>query len=128
MKKKVLLVDDIKEFRALLKIFLSSKYEVITAQDGLDAMAMLEGGLNPDAIVTDLVMPRLDGYQLISQLKNSGPYQNIPIIVLSNVDKAKERIKLKICGVCGYIIKPFNPQELKEGLEKLLNEAMFSYN
>ncbi len=128
MKKKVLLVDDIKEFRALLKLFLSSKYEVITAQDGLDALAMLESGLYPDAIVTDLVMPRLDGYQLISQLKNSGPYQNIPIIVLSNVDKAKERIKLKIGGVCGYIIKPFNPQELKEGLEKLLNEAMFSFN
>lgn len=128
MKKKVLLVDDIKEFRALLKLFLSSKYEVITAQDGLDALAMLESGLNPDAIVTDLVMPRLDGYQLISRLKNNGLYQNIPVIVLSNVDKAKERISLKSSGVCGYIIKPFNPHELKEGLERLLSAAMFCYN
>ena len=128
MKKKVLLVDDIKEFRALLKLFLSSKYEVITAQDGLDALTMLESGLNPDAIVTDLVMPRLDGYQLISRLKNNGPFQNIPVIVLSNVDKAKERLALKRCGVCGYIIKPFNAHELKEGLERLLGEAMFCYN
>ena len=124
MKKKLLLIDDIKEFRALLKIFLSSKYEVVTAEDGLEALSILENGYTPDAIVTDLMMPRLDGYQLISRLKSGDSHNRVPIIVLSNVDKRKEREELLSKGVCGYIIKPFNPHELQEGLDRKLSEAL----
>ncbi len=128
MKKKVLLIDDIKEFRALVKIFLSEKFEVITAKDGMEALAYLENGMVPDAIVTDLMMPRLDGYQLISRLKNDRQYKKIPVIVLSNIDKHKEREELQKCGICGYLIKPFSPNELKEGLEKMLSKAMIYCN
>jgi CheY-like chemotaxis protein len=128
MKKKVLLIDDIKEFRALVKIFLSEKFEVVTAKDGLEALAYLENGMVPDAIVTDLMMPRLDGYQLISRLKNDGHYKKIPVIVLSNIDKRKEREELQKCGISGYLIKPFSPNELREGLEKMLSKAMVYCN
>jgi CheY-like chemotaxis protein len=124
MKKKVLLIDDIKEFRALVKLFLSEKFDVTTAQDGMEALAYLEHGLIPDAIVTDLMMPRLDGFQLISRLKNDAKYKNIPVIVLSNIDRHKDREALSASGISGYIIKPFSPDELKEGLEQMLTRAL----
>lgn len=128
MKKKILLIDDIKEFRALVKIFLSDKFEIVTAKDGLEALAYLENGLVPDAIVTDLMMPRLDGYQLISRLKNNKQYKEIPVIVLSNIDKHTEREKLQQSGICGYLIKPFSPNELRENLEEMLTKALYYQN
>ena len=128
MKKKILLIDDIKEFRALVKIFLSSRYEVITARDGLEALSLLESGLTPDVIVTDLMMPRLDGYQLISRLKNEESFKNIPVIVLSNVDKRQDREELSSKGIYGYLNKPFSPDELREGLYHMLSNALVYCN
>ncbi len=128
MKKKILLVDDIKEFRALLKIILSGNYEVITAEDGEEALSIIESGADPDVIVTDLVMPRMDGYQLISRVKSSDPYNKIPIIVLSDVDKAEKKERLKNTGVTSYLNKPFNTTELREGLGRSLSTALASCN
>ncbi len=128
MKKTILLIDDIKEFRALVKIFLSGHYEVITARDGLEALSLLESGLTPDVIVTDLMMPRLDGYQLISMLKNQETYKKIPVIVLSNVDKHSDREELSNKGVYGYLTKPFSPDELRDGLSNMLSNALVYCN
>jgi len=126
MKKKVLLVDDIKEFRSLVKIILSGSYDVVTAADGEDALKIIENGLYPDVIVTDLMMPRVDGYQLINKIKSGDSFRNIPVIVLSNIDGAKEQKALKERGVSGYIIKPFNIQELREGLSQSLCSVLAS--
>lgn len=128
MKKKILLVDDIKEFRALLKIILSDNYEVVTAEDGEEALGLIEGGLNPDVIVTDLVMPKMDGYQLISQVKSSDRHKRIPIIVLSNVDKPTKQNKLRQTGIFNYLNKPFTAAELREGLGKSISNAFMSCN
>ncbi|MDR4989230.1 MAG: response regulator transcription factor [Bacteroidales bacterium] len=124
MKKKVLLVDDIKEFRSLVKIILSGNYEVVTAEDGKEAIDLIKSGLQPDVIVTDLLMPRVDGFQLISTIKNGGGFNHIPVIVLSNVDEADERKKLLEQGVHDYIIKPFSTKELKEGLGRTLDATL----
>ncbi len=123
MKKKILLVDDIKEFRSLVKIILSGNYDVVTAADGEDALKKIEKGLSPDVIVTDLIMPRVDGYQLINKIMSGGSYRNIPVIVLSNIDGAAERKALEEQGVSGYIIKPFNTEELREELSQSLSSV-----
>lgn len=128
MKKKILLVDDIKEFRALLKILLSGNYEVVTAENGEDALSLIQNGYEPDVIVTDLLMPRMDGYQLISMVKNNDSYRNIPIIVLSNVDNARKKRKLSNTGIAGFLNKPYNAIELKEGLSHSLNNVLASCN
>lgn len=124
MKKKILLVDDIKEFRSLLKILLSGKYDVVTARDGEQALDMINRGFSPDAIVTDLIMPRMDGYQLITQIKRSDPLKDIPIIVLSNVDKPMKRQRLSPSEISEYLTKPFNTSELTEGLDRSLNKVL----
>ena len=128
MKKKILLVDDIKEFRSLLKIILSGNYEVVTAEDGEEALILMESGLNPDVIVTDLIMPRMDGFQFISRIKSSDPYKNIPIIVLSNVDKNSKKETLRKSGINNFINKPFNARELQDGLHRSLSHALMQPN
>lgn len=124
-KKKILLVDDLKEFAGLIRVFLSREFEVTTANDGLDALHLLHKGYQPDAIVTDLMMPRLDGYQFIHELKEDTTYQNIPIIVLSGVDKNKAAERLPTEGLSGYIGKPFISRDLFKELVPLLKQVTY---
>ena len=123
MKKKVLLIDDKREFRKLVKIFLSKRYEVETAENGLKALNLLQNGYFPDVIVTDLMMPEIDGKTFINQIKNSGVFNQIPIIVLSSIDKSSERIDLIKSGASDYMNKPFNPAELDVRIYNMLKTA-----
>ena len=123
MKQKILLVDDKGEFRRLLSVFLADKYEVYTAGDGLEALAALQGGIEPDVIVTDLMMPELDGKMLISQLKASGAFQHIPVLVLSGIDQSGERIQMLRAGAYDFMVKPFNPEELIIRIESSLKKS-----
>ena len=120
MKKKVLLVEDIMEFRAMLKIILSGEYEVVTARDGREALDMLYDGYRPDAIVTDLKMPEMDGYELISQVKNDDEYKKIPIIVLTHSDRNADKEKSLKKGVYTYIQKSYIPKEFQTELARSL--------
>jgi DNA-binding response OmpR family regulator len=123
MKKKVLLVDDKKELRMLIKLFLSSNYDVETAEDGLHALSLIQGGFFPDVIVSDLNMPGVDGKMLVKQIKSSGLYASIPVIILSNNDKSSERVELMKAGAGDYLTKPFNPEELQVRIEKALRTS-----
>lgn len=120
MKKKILIVDDKNEFRRLTKTILETKFEVESAENGIDALAKLQGGYLPDLIVTDLLMPVLGGKDLVEQLKSSGAWKNIPIIVLSSIDKSDEKIKLIKLGATDYLEKPYNPAELLARIENIL--------
>jgi DNA-binding response OmpR family regulator len=123
MKKRILLVDDKGEFRRLVKIFLSKNYDVETAENGLDALAQLQNGYRPDAIVSDLIMPEFDGKVLVEQVKASGFFRHIPIIILSSIDKSAKKIELLSLGANDYLVKPFNPGELEIRIERLLQIA-----
>lgn len=120
MKKRVLLVDDKEEFRKLVQLFLSEHYEVETAADGMSALAMLQQGYLPDAIVSDMMMPDVGGAELLKQLKASGAFNKIPVIILSSIDKSAKRIEMLQAGAEDYMIKPFNPMELQVRLAKTL--------
>jgi len=112
MKRKILVVDDKKEFRRLTKIILSSNYEIETAENGMDALAKLQKGYIPDLIVCDFMMPELNGEEFIIQLKTSGAFRDIPVIMLSSIDKSSEKARVLKNGASDYIIKPYNPEEL----------------
>lgn len=122
MKKKVLLVDDKNEFRKLVKIYLAKKFEVETAENGLQALVMLQNGYLPDLIVSDLMMPEIDGLEFVSQLKASGAFKHVPVIMLSSIDKSSKRIELIKAGAADYLNKPFNPEELEIKIETILNK------
>lgn len=120
MKPKILLVDDKNEFRTLLKVMLENEYEIQTAFNGANALEVLQTDFEPDLIVTDLMMPDVDGKSFVTQLKASGLHKHIPVIVLSSIDKSMERVELLKLGAEDYLIKPFNPSELKVRIENVL--------
>jgi len=123
MKKRVLLVDDKGEFRRLVQIFLSKNYMVKTAENGLQAISLLQNGYLPDVIVSDLMMPEVDGKVLVEQIKSSGMFQHIPVLILSSIDKSEKKIELIKSGAGDYLVKPFNPMELEVRIESLLKTA-----
>jgi len=119
MKRKILIIDDKDEFRILTKSILLSKYHVESAENGINALSILQSGYLPDLIICDLLMPVLGGKDLLEQLKNSGAFKDIPVIILSSIDKSDEKIKLINMGANDYLEKPYNPAELMARIENI---------
>lgn len=124
MKKKLLLIDDKQEFRRLTKIILSKDFEITTAENGMQALISMQKGAIPDLIVCDVNMPELDGEQFVKQLKASGMFQHIPIIMLSSNDKSADKISLMKAGADDYLTKPYNPEELMLRINYKLKTAI----
>ncbi len=121
MKKKVLVVDDDEPIRMFLDKMLGKSYEVITKSDGLMAMRWLSKGNMPDLILSDMRMPSISGVDFLKNLKKSGIYRDIPVIVLSGWDDEDEKKECLSMGAAAYLEKPFNPDQLTELINKVLN-------
>ena len=117
---KVLVVDDKKSLSDLVAQFLGQSYNITVKENGMEAMSWLQANNFPDLIITDLEMPVMDGFELIKQVKGSGLFSDIPIIVLSCRDSSSDRINCLKLGAADYMVKPFNPEELLIRVEKLL--------
>jgi DNA-binding response OmpR family regulator len=120
MKKKILVIDDELSIRILLENFLKKEYDVVTKNDGLDAITWMEEGNLPDLVVADIQMPNLDGYEFIKNVRASGFFKDIPMIMLSGIESSSEKVKCLKLGANDYIVKPFNPEELSIRIELLL--------
>ncbi len=120
MKKKILVIDDEITIRTLLEKFLSHTYEVTAIANGEEGLNWLQSGNIPDLMIVDLEMPVLDGYAFTEQVRSSGYFQNIPIMMLSGVDSSTERVKCYQLGAHDFMIKPFNPEELLLKIEIIL--------
>jgi DNA-binding response OmpR family regulator len=120
MKKKILVIDDELSIRLLLENFLGKTYEVVTRNDGMEGLKWMEDGNMPDLIVADIQMPNLDGYEFIKNVRASGFFRDIPMIMLSGIESSQEKVKCLKLGANDYMIKPFNPEELSIRIEILL--------
>lgn len=116
----ILVVDDKRTLSDLLAQFLGQKHDVITKVNGLEALQWLQEGDIPDLIISDLEMPELDGYELITKVRSSGYFADIPIIVLSCRDSSADRIKCLKLGANDFMVKPFNPEELSIRIDNIL--------
>jgi len=112
MKKKILVVDDEITIRTLLEKFLSNLYEVTAVGNGNEALTWLQSGNMPDLMIVDLEMPSMDGFEFLHQVKSTGFFRAIPVMMLSGVDSSAERVKCLKAGALDFMIKPFNPEEL----------------
>lgn len=109
MNKTILIVDDEKEIRELLRLYIEKDgYFVIQAEDGLEALKQAES-TEIDLAVIDIMMPNLDGYQLIKGLRERS---NLPIIVVSAKTENYEKILGLDLGADDYVTKPFDPLEV----------------
>ena len=127
MKKNILVVDDEKTTCVLLEHFLSSQYEVFSTSSGIEALTWLESNL-PDLIISDIQMPKMDGFELLQEIRLKGYSKHTPILMLSGSTESKERIKCYRLGAQDYLTKPFNPEELEELVKKNLFPIHYASN
>ncbi len=121
MKKKILVVDDERTIRMLLENYLGQTYEVATKSDGLDALNWLNAGNIPDLIIADINMPNMDGFEFVENIRASGYFKDIPVIMLSASESSTEKVRFLRLGANDYMVKPFNPEELLVRMDLLLS-------
>lgn len=113
---KVMVIDDSKTIRRTAETLLQKVgCTVITATDGFDALAKI-ADTRPDIIFVDIMMPRLDGYQTCSLIKNNSEFKLIPVIMLSSKDGLFDKAKGRIVGSDQYLTKPFSKTELLDAI------------
>lgn len=124
---EILVVEDDKFLRDLLASKLrNAGYGVEEAIDGTEAMQKLEKGLRPRIIMLDLVLPGIDGFEVLQRIKKNSAYASIPVIVLSNLGQQEDVARAKSLGAVEYLIKAyFTPGEILEKIEKILRESYF---
>lgn len=120
MKRKLLVVDDTRNVQLLLSDFLEGQnFEVLTASDGLEAMALVHT-TQPDLILLDIMMPLMDGYQFISQLRKES---STPVIMITAKQQEVDIIRGFELGADDYITKPFRLRELLMRIRAVMRRA-----
>ncbi len=118
--KKILIVDDEPNIVMSLEyLFKKEGFEVFIARDGEEALAILAQDI-PDLVLLDVMMPKVDGYQVIKYLKASEKLKNIKVIFLSAKSKATDIEKGLSLGADKYIAKPFSTKKLVSEVKKLV--------
>jgi chemosensory pili system protein ChpA (sensor histidine kinase/response regulator) len=116
----VMVVDDsITMRRVASKLLERHNYKVITAKDGVDALAQLQDVL-PDVMLLDIEMPRMDGFELASHMQNEASFSKIPIIMITSRTGEKHRDRALEIGVANYMGKPYQEEELIENIQSAL--------
>lgn len=124
MPLTILVVDDDVEIRLVISDYLevSAGYSVLTAVDGEEALDMVER-YHPHLMVTDIVMPRLNGYELVRRVRQHPTFRLLPVIFLSGRNKTEERIQGYQSGADLYLPKPFEVRELGAAVRNLLERS-----
>ena len=122
---KVLYVDDEPDIREVgaMALELDGSMEVSTASSGPEALALLEGGLRPDVILLDVMMPGMDGPGVLAELKKRPELTQIPVIFITARAQAHELARFVSLGAIGVITKPFDPMTLSIELRAVLARA-----
>lgn len=124
--KKVLVIEDDEPLCWLLEKILGKKYEVFIMNDGMEALSWLSSGNTADLIISDIRMPSLDGVQLLENLKQSGLYRDIPVIILSSFEDPRKRKECLDLGAVDYFIKPFEPQHLVSRVKEIFVQSLIA--
>ena len=123
MKKKILVVDDEDDILNFLELVLSEKgYQVSTASGGQEALtkAQLE---RPDLVLLDIMMPQMDGWEVLKLLRVDDETAEVPVAMLSARTEARDRVQGLQEGAIDYICKPFSLSELLGKIEAIFSQA-----
>jgi two-component system chemotaxis response regulator CheY len=116
----VLTVDDSRTMREMLRLALADVgFRVLQAEDGVHGLEVLAQGDRPDVIVTDINMPRMDGFGFIEEVRSDPHYRGVPILVLTTESDAEKKNRARMAGATGWIVKPFNPVKLVDAIRRV---------
>lgn len=124
MPHRVLVVEDEPENRLFIGLMLRTEgYEVVEAEDGPTALAILERQPLPEIILLDVMMPGLNGWQVYQRLRDNPRWDGIPVVMLTALAQRSDVERAVQLGVDGYLTKPFEPADLIHQIEECLHQG-----
>jgi DNA-binding response OmpR family regulator len=122
-RKQILVVDDEKQLISLVKLHLDmAGYDVLTVSDGERALSVAAKE-HPDLIILDLMLPKIDGWEVCRMLRSDKDTADIPVIMLTARTETESVLKGFECGADDYVTKPFSPRELVARVKRILVHA-----
>lgn len=119
--KTILIVDDSKTIRQMLcKALKNEHYRVVEASDGREALCIVQS-MVPDAVVSDIHMPDVDGISFISSVRSDQRFKAVPILVLTTEDEFEFKERARVAGATAWLQKPFEDITVQQALKKLLS-------
>mgnify|MGYP001791056832 CR=1 FL=1 len=119
MALTVLAVDDSRTMRDMLRLALTNAgFDVHLAEDGVHGLEVLET-LTPDVVITDINMPRMDGFGFIDGVRATDDHRAVPILVLTTESAAELKTRARNAGATGWIVKPFDEQKLVSAIRRV---------
>ena len=121
-EKEILIIDDdSRNIFALTAVLKAKKYQCLSALSAVKGLELLEENKNIGAVLMDMMMPEMDGYEAIGKMKSDTALQHIPVIAITAQAMTGDREKCMEAGADGYISKPVNVEELRVLLNKLID-------
>jgi len=122
-KHKILIAEDERDLLEMVRFRLEAYgFQVASAYDGEEAIEAVHAS-KPDLIILDLMLPKKDGYEVCSTLKQDERYQDIPIIIFSAKSQQRDKDLAMQLGASAYVTKPFEPQKLLAQINELLEDS-----
>ena len=119
MAKRILTIDDSKTIRDMLMLTLADAgFDVLQAVDGQDGLEVLDKE-RVDVVITDINMPRMDGYEVIRQMRRNNSHKSTPILVLTTESEKEKKNLAREAGATGWMVKPFDPDRLIATINKV---------
>ena len=119
MTKTVLTVDDSRTMRDMLMLALKDAgYRVVQAEDGVHGLEVLQSE-RPDIVITDINMPRMDGFGFIEGVRADPRHRATPVLVLTTESDAAKKQRARDAGATGWIVKPFDPAKLIDAVRRV---------
>jgi two-component system, chemotaxis family, chemotaxis protein CheY len=121
LSKTILTVDDSRTMRDMLAMALNDAgFNVVQAVDGEDGLAVLDAhSTDVDVIITDINMPKLDGFGFIEGVRKDARHRATPILVLTTESDSSKKDRARQAGATGWIVKPFNPVKLIDAIRRV---------
>lgn len=118
--KTIMAIDDSASLRQMVSVVLrGGGYQVIESVDGLDALSKLKGQ-QLDLFLTDVNMPKMDGFELTRKIRAMPAYKFVPIVLLTTESTPEKKQQGKAAGATAWIVKPFNPDQLLAVVKKVI--------
>ena len=119
-QKKVLVVNDSSATRKLVAVILRGQgYKILDARDGLEALLKIDAK-KPDLIILDDILPKMNGYQVLYNIKTNRNFRLVPVIMLASNDGVISKLKGRLAGAKAYLSTPFDPKELIDTVSKYI--------
>jgi two-component system, OmpR family, alkaline phosphatase synthesis response regulator PhoP len=119
-RKTILICDDEPALRELVRASLDDGYRFAEASDGLVALELAHE-LEPDAVILDLMLPRLGGLEVLAQLQSDPRLSRVPVVVITAWNETREDVLA--AGAAEFVTKPFEPDQLRDAVTELLKET-----